>query len=115
MSKQKSLVIHRSDDAHPLPHKSLKTRSSRMRDINAKTSNLSFGNNSVNSIASKFINFCQADNYNPQTGKWNGQFYSWNCLDGISNEWGCVKGLAEKEWKIYNPKKWLGNPSLGCS
>ena len=49
MNKQKSLVVHRSDDTHSLPHKSLKTRSSRMRDINAKTSNLSLGNNlSVN-------------------------------------------------------------------
>ena len=49
MNKQKSLVVHCSDDTHSLPHKSLKTRSSRMRDINAKTSNLSLGNNlSVN-------------------------------------------------------------------
>ena len=49
MNKQKSIVDHRSDDTHSLPHKSLKTRSSRMRDINAKTSNLSLGNNlSVN-------------------------------------------------------------------
>jgi len=111
MSKQKSLVIHRSDDAHPLPHKSLKTRSSRMRDINAKTSNLSFGNNSVNSIASKFINFCQADNYNPQTGKWSGQFHSWNCKDGISDEWGCY--LSSKNlWRIFNHDKWLGGIHL---
>ena len=49
MNKQKSLVVNRSDDTYSLPHKSLKTRSSRMRDINAKTSNLSLGNNlSVN-------------------------------------------------------------------
>jgi len=48
MNKQKSIVDHRSDDTHSLPHKSLKTRSSRMRDINAKTSNLSLGNNLSN-------------------------------------------------------------------
>ena len=48
MNKQKSLVVHRSDDTHSLPHKSLKTRSSRMRDINAKISNLSLGNNLSN-------------------------------------------------------------------
>ena len=69
MNKQKSIVDHRSDDTHSLPHKSLKTRSSRMRDINAKTSNLSLGNNlSVNfnsELSSKAARSGDGVVYNP--------------------------------------------------
>jgi hypothetical protein len=57
MSKQNSLVIHRSGEknTHPLlPYpKSFKTRSSRMRDINAKTSNLSLGSTITVNISSE--------------------------------------------------------------
>ena len=56
MSKQNSLVIHRSGEKYTsstfYPN-SFKTRSSRMRNVNAKTSNLSLGSTTTVSINSE--------------------------------------------------------------
>jgi len=33
---------------------------------------------------------CLVDNYDPVNKRWRGEFLSWNCQDGISDEWGAV-------------------------
>jgi len=38
---------------------------------------------------------CTADNYDPVNKRWRGEFPSWNCKDGISEEWGAIR---EWEW-----------------
>jgi len=43
---------------------------------------------------------CWADNYDPSKGKWRGKFWSWNCQDGISEEWGAIQP-RNKGWRSW--------------
>ena len=40
---------------------------------------------------------CWGDNYDPSSGRWRGQFWSWNCADGISEKFGAFKD------SVFNP------------
>jgi len=43
---------------------------------------------------------CWGDNYDSAKGKWRGKFWSWNCKDGISEEWG-AKSANGGKWVSY--------------
>jgi len=55
---------------------------------------------------------CWADNLNEGTKKWRGEFWSWNCSDGISEEWGAVTGRTPdgKKWRSYGKGKLIPDP-----
>jgi len=53
---------------------------------------------------------CWADNYDPSKGKWRGKFWSWNCRDGISEEWGAIKPY--NSWRSYYT--FVCGPRNGC-
>ena len=62
-----------------------------------------------------FANGCWADNLNVgTTNSWRGKFWSHNCSDGISEEWGAIyfpkarSGASEAGTPPYNPT--TGNP-----
>jgi hypothetical protein len=43
---------------------------------------------------------CKADNFDPVNNRWRGDFWSWNCDDGISEEWGAkLKPDMRGGWK----------------
>ena len=50
---------------------------------------------------------CKADNFDPVNNRWRGDFWSWNCSDGISEEWGAVTGSTSdgKKWRSYGKGK----------
>jgi hypothetical protein len=55
---------------------------------------------------------CLADNFDPSNNKWRGEFWSWNCSDGISEEWGAVTGQTAdgKKWRSYGKGKLIPDP-----
>ena len=44
---------------------------------------------------------CWGDNYDSANGKWRGKFWSWNCKDGISIEFGSIQYLGTSSWRSY--------------
>ena len=44
---------------------------------------------------------CWGDNYDSANGKWRGKFWSWNCKDGISIEFGQIQNVLGGEWMQY--------------
>ena len=48
---------------------------------------------------------CVADNYDPVNKRWRGEFWSWNCSDGISEEWGAFKPRGWRgKWRSYSKR-----------
>ena len=120
MNKQKSIVDHRSDDTHSLPHKSLKTRSSRMRDINAKISNLSLGNNLSNfnsEISSKASRNGFGIVYNKSDCGYADLNVRWYGVGGdgpgsACGKWGRTYHQREVIWSNGNVN-WICPPAVG--
>ena len=53
---------------------------------------------------------CWGDNYDSAKGKWRGKFWSWNCKDGISIEFGQIQDVFRGGWSWYKDSlQYLGD------
>ena len=57
---------------------------------------------------------CWGDNYDSAKGKWRGKFWSWNCSDGMSDEWGAYGGQRGRHWKSWIRPGVCEKPGVSC-